>query len=63
MYKKEIIKHEYVYSEEERKRLEEIQIELGRLISVVAFSTDEFKKLVDEMGDILIGEWSPPMPF
>jgi hypothetical protein len=63
MYKKEIVTHEYVYSEEEQKRLKEIQIELNRLISLVALSTSEVQKLIDEMEAILLGEWSPPMPF
>jgi hypothetical protein len=63
MYQKEITTHEYVYNEQEQERLNEIQIELNRLISNVSLSTSEFKKLVDEMGDIISGVWSAPMPF
>lgn len=63
MYKKEIVTHEYVYSEEEQKRLEEIQMHLKRFATCDAFSNEKMEKLVDEMGDILTGVWSPPMPF
>jgi hypothetical protein len=63
MYKKEIVTHEYVYSEQEQERLKEIRIELKRLCSSDFFASDEMAKLVDEMREIIIGEWSPPMPF
>lgn len=63
MYKKEIVTHEYVYSEEEQKRLEEIQAALDHLCGCDAFSTEKMQKLVDEMSHILEGVWSPPMPF
>lgn len=63
MYQKEITTHEYVYNEQEQERLKEIQIELSRLCSSDFFASDEMKKLVEELDDIISGVWSAPMPF
>lgn len=63
MYKKEITKHEYVYSEQEQERLEEIQAALVHLTKCDVFSTEKMVALVEEMDEILTGTWSAPMPF
>ena len=63
MYKKEIVTHEYVYSEQEQERLEEIRDILDSMVSSGLLDASKMSGLISEMNDILNNEWSPPMPF
>lgn len=53
VYKKEIVKNEYIYSEEEQKKLQKIYQELYRLTHCDAFSTSKLSKLVNDLEALL----------
>lgn len=63
MYKKEIVSHEFVYSEAEQERLEEIRDIMDSMISSGLLDASKMNDLISEMNDILKGDWAPPMPF
>lgn len=58
-----IVNTEYIYDDEEQKRMIEIVTSLKSLVISENSDVELMAELTHELGNILNGEWERPLPF